>query len=389
MFSRRTDWDLTPNRLSRAVEARRQAGREIIDLTESNPTRCDLDCWGEDLLREISSPKILRYDPQPFGPSTARRAVADDYRRQGSPVTEDRVVLTCSTSESYSHLFRLLADPGDRILVPAPSYPLFPFLLRLDHLELGTYPLTPGDSFRIDLDALASAIDAKTRAILVVNPGNPSGAFLKREEAGKLLTLCRRHDLALISDEVFSSYSFADDPQRQTTLAGSDEVLTFTLNGASKSLGLPQLKVGWIVVSGPADVRRRALSRLEVIADTFLSVNTPAAGSLPFLLENKPRVTARILTRVRDNRNRLLGTFTASHPVRCLPAEGGWYAILRVPTFRTEEEWCLHLLENWGVLLHPGFFYDFADPGYLVASLLPPPDRFQCAVDRLNEAFTA
>jgi aspartate/methionine/tyrosine aminotransferase len=389
MFSRRTEWDLSRNRLADALRHRRRSGQQVFDLTESNPTRCGLSVEAGILRAAISRPEITLYEPEPFGPLAVRDAIVDAYGLRRHGVAGDQVVLTCSTSESYSHLFRLLADAGDRILVPQPSYPLFPYLARLDQLEVDPYPLNVDDLFRIDLDALTAAVQPRTRAVLLIHPGNPTGAFINNEDIDRLREICRRYQLALISDEVFSDFAYRDDRRRPSTLAGSDDVLTFCLNGLSKSIGLPQLKVGWIAVTGPPDLRDTALTRLEIICDTYLSVNTPALVAMPSLLENKAAATGKILERVLENRALLTEALGADDIARCLPAEGGWSAILQVPGIRTEEEWCLRILDETGVLVHPGYFFDFPRPGYLVASLLPDPARFREAAGRLAGAIAA
>jgi hypothetical protein len=335
-------------------------------------------------VRALSVPEILRYEPHPRGHELARAAVTADYRARGIEVPADRLVLTASSSESYSFLFRLLADPGDSILVPAPSYPLFDLLCRINDVSLVHYPLETGGGFGIDLEALdAAAGDARARALLVVSPGNPTGSFLKLHEVRMLDEICARRGIPIICDEVFGDYALGADPRRVATLAGRNRVLTFVLNGLSKMLALPQLKLGWIAVSGPDDECAESMRRLEVIADTFLSVNTPVQAGLGDLLALRPAIQRQILDRIAMNRAHLEAAGATRGSCTCLPAEGGWYAILKVPRTRTDEQWALLLLEEERVLTHPGYLFDFPCEGHLVVSLLPRHETFVEAASRI------
>jgi aspartate/methionine/tyrosine aminotransferase len=310
--------------------------------------------------------------------------VSADYRARGADVPPERLVLTAGTSEAYSFLFRLLADPGDAVLVPAPSYPLFELLGRINDVTLVHYPLAHAGGFGIDLEALDRAAKAASpRALLIVSPANPTGTFLKRREMEALDEICARGGIPIICDEVFGDYALREDPGRVTTLAGRDGALTFVLNGLSKMLALPQLKLGWIAVSGPAGDCGEAMRRLEVIADTFLSVNTPAQTAAGDLLALRSRIQPQILERVADNRAWLESAAERRGSCRCLPAEGGWYAILEVPRTRSDEQWALLLLQEEGILTHPGYLFDFPTEGRLVVSLLPPPEIFREAANRL------
>lgn len=383
MFSHRTQWDLAPNALTRHLEARRHAGRPVLDLTESNPTRAGFDYAPDTLLPALIRPESLSYEPQAKGHARARRAIADYYKGRQIAVDPEQLLLTAGTSEAYSFLFRLLTEPGDKVLAPRPSYPLFDFLATLNDIRLEPYPLIYDQGWRIDLAALAAAVDSRTRAVMIVNPNNPTGSYLNREEFSALNAIARRQELALISDEVFCDYAFAPNPHRIESLTGNREALTFTLNGLSKMLGLPQMKLAWIAASGPAGLVDEAMSRLEVIADTYLSVNTPVQVAVPEWLHQRPSIQQQILTRVLRNREFLMSQVRRSALCECLEADGGWYGVVRVPRTRSEEEWVLELIDREGVLLHPGYFFDFMYEGYLVVSLLPPPEVFETGVTRM------
>jgi aspartate/methionine/tyrosine aminotransferase len=383
MFSSRTPADLTPNRLAGALAAARAEGRSILDLTESNPTRAGFE-YPRDLLLPLGQPAALRYAPAPFGLAEARRAVAGDYARTGVEVPPERIVLTASTSEAYACLFKLLADAGDDVLVPAPSYPLFDYLARLDQIEARPYALDGDRGWRIDFDSLERALTPRTRAILVVSPNNPTGTFLKADEAERLAFIAARGDVALIVDEVFHDYRFAaasNDPVAR--LVGRGDVLSFSLGGLSKSAGLPQVKLAWIAASGPSALVSAALERLELICDTYLSVSTPVQAAAAELLARGAAVRTQIASRVGRN-YRVLGNELASTPAcRLSPAEGGWYGVVRVPSFEPEETLVLRLLETDGVLVHPGYFFDFPNESFVVVSLIVPEAQFDEGVGRV------
>ena len=375
MFSARTSWSQATNRLTLALEARRRAGLEVLDLTESNPTRAGIP-YPQDLLALLADPAGLVYRPQACGLPAAREAVARDYERRGWAVGADRLLLTASTSEAYAYLFKLLCDPGDIVLVPQPSYPLFEFLADLESVHIDRYALHHDGEWHLSVDALEAAIGERTRAVVLVNPGNPTGSYLKREEAARLFDLCACRGLAVISDEVFADYAFAPDPGRLASVAGDPPCLAFSLGGLSKSCGLPQLKLGWMAVFGPPPIRAEAQARLEVIADTFLSVGTPVQQAAPGLLARLPELQAPIATRTRLNLGLLREALAPPAPASLLAPEGGWSAVLRVPATEPEEERALRLLERDGVLVHPGFFFDFPSEAYLVLSLLTEPAVF-------------
>jgi alanine-synthesizing transaminase len=382
LFSARSHFDLTPNRLAVLLAELRRAGGRILDLTESNPTAVGLPgpSWALEALAAASS---LRYEPAPFGLETARAAVAADYARRGVTLDPASIVLTASSSEAYSHLFKLLCDPGDAVLVPRPSYPLFDYLAALDGVRTVPYSLEYDGEWHVGPAALAAALTARTRAVVVVNPNNPTGSFLKHDEARAIEAFCAENDLALVSDEVFADFAFSEDARRAASLAGCGTALTFCLGGLSKSCGLPQLKLGWIAAAGPAGLRSAALERLEVIADTYLSVGTPIQRAVPAILSRAAELQAPIRARVRANLGALQALLGDRAAVSALRVEGGWSATLRVPATRTEEAWVETLLVDHGVLVHPGYFFDFPHEAFVVASLLPEPAVFSEAIERL------
>jgi aspartate/methionine/tyrosine aminotransferase len=386
MFSARTRWDLTPNRLARIVEAKRAAGEPVIDLTESNPTRAGIP-YPSGLLTPLADPVALRYEPTPWGLEPAREAVAADFARRGFPLRPDRILLTASTSEAYSFLFKLLCDPGDEVLVPRPGYPLFDYLAGLESVRVVSYPLEYDGAWRLDVAALATAVTSRSRAVVTVNPNNPTGSYLKRDEARALRALCAERGLALISDEVFADYALREDPSRMGSVAEDGSGLAFALGGLSKSCGLPQLKLAWIATSGPEGIRKEALSRLEVVADAFLSVGTPVQVAAPSLLARGAELQAPIQARLRENGETLRSRLAVSSPARLLEPEGGWYAVLRVPATHPEEIQVARLLEQSNVLVHPGYFFDFPTEAYLVLSLLPPPPLFALGLGRILDSL--
>jgi hypothetical protein len=374
-FSSRVPWDLRPNRLSRLLEEQRRSGVPILDLTESNPTAAGFD-YPPEVLEALAGPRGLVYEPAPAGLASARQAVSRYYRARGEDVSAERVLLTTSTSESYSYLFKLLCGPGDEILAPRPSYPLFEFLAALESVRVVQYPLRYHGEWSIDLEALESAVTARSRAVVLVNPNNPTGSFLKQGELERLAAL----GLPVISDEVFADYAFGPDERRVASLASLEGVPAFCLSGLSKVSALPQMKLGWIVAN-----RREPYERLELIADTYLSVSTPVQHALPALLEARIPMQAQIKARLRRNLEFLRASVAGGSAARVLDVEGGWCATLQVPRVKSEEEWALDLLEARHVLVQPGFFYDFESEAYLVLSLLTREDVFEKGVRRLLE----
>ncbi len=376
MFSSRAPSDLGPNRLARAIAARRARGARILDLTESNPTRAGF-AHPPEVFAAFGAPDSARYDPEPFGLLDARLAVAGEVSRSGVTIDPARIVLTASSSEAYSHLLKLLCDPGDEVLVPTPSYPLFDHLARLDGVRPAPYATEFHGAWSIDVAAIARAVTRRTRAVFVVSPNNPTGAYVKRHELAAIATLCREQSLALVGDEVFYDYPLeGTDPPRASVLEQA-ETLTFGLGGLSKSAALPQMKLGWMAMAGPPALVDAALARLELIADTYLSVSTPVQRGAGALIAAGARMRPRVQQRLGANLASLR-RLAAAHPAcTILPVEGGWSAVVQVPATRREEELVLELLERDGVLVHPGYFFDFAREAYLVVSLLAPPAEFE------------
>ncbi len=384
-FTSRTAWRRDSNPLARRLAELIAAGAPIIDLTESNPTRCGFAYPAQAIREAISLPEGLSYAPDPRGALSARQAIAARFAARGIKVSPEQLVLTASTSEAYAWLFKLLCEEGDEVLIPAPGYPLFDFIARLEGVKLSRYPLVYDGGWRLDADALASAIGRRTRAVIVVQPNNPTGSFLDGGEIERLRSICATRGMAIISDEVFADYSY-EEAGLSLARAGDGEpsVLTFTLGGLSKSAGLPQMKLSWIAITGPVPERDEALQRLEVIGDTFLSVATPVQAGLPRLLAAGESVRDQIRDRVRANRAWLRVAPAVGAAWSCLDADGGWYAVLRVPRVMSDEEWGMTLLEQDRVHLHPGYLFDFPGEGYLVVSLLPEPAVFRDGIRRLD-----
>ena len=394
MFSERTNWRLAQNRLTRALEQVRANGAKILDLTASNPTRVGLEYDSRAILTALSSEQALDYDPQAKGLLAARRAVAEYYRDRSagsrdvaSNVSTDveRIILTTSTSEGYSYVFRLLCNTGDELLVPKPSYPLFDFLADLQDVKLVPYPLIYDHGWQMDFPSLEKAVTERTRGVVVVHPNNPTGSYVQAGEMASLNAFCRAHGLAVIADEVFLDYVLQD--QRPASFAGNRDVLTFTLSGLSKISALPQMKVAWIMTSGPPEVLDEALDRLEVIADTYLSMNAPIQWALPALLEQRHGVQRQLLERVKTNLTELDRQLASQKACQRLCVEGGWYAVLRIPVMRSDEDLVIELLREESVLIHPGHFYDFPSDGYLVLSLIPPIEDFAEGIRRVVKRY--
>ncbi len=393
MFSQRTHWPLSSNRITQTLDALRRDRVEVIDLTESNPTRCGFRYPARKILRPFTAKGNLFYNPQSQGAWHTREAVCRYYKNQGHTLSAQRVFLTASTSEAYSYIFQLLSDPGQEILFPQPSYPLFQFLGDLNSIILRYYPLVYTDSWRIDIQAMEDAVGPQARAIVLVNPNNPTGSFINQDELGALNRLCRQRNMALICDEVFNEFTFVDD-KPPLSLVGCDTALTFILGGLSKTLGLPQMKLGWIIVNGPAELADAACQRLEVIADTYLSVNTPVQNAAVSWFCLKEELQGQIRQRIRGNWKFLRDAMHGAVHYGLLNAEGGWYAVMRTATGGCEEDLVCTLLEKDHVYVHPGYFFDF-DPsrvrrvfkaeGFLVVSLLPRPPVFQEGIARLTD----
>ena len=379
MFSSRLNWNVGANPITKLLIELRNSGAEILDLTESNPTAAGFE-YPAGVLAALADPRSLRYEPIAAGLHVAREAIAGYY---GGQVDLGRIIVTASTSEAYGFIFKLLANPGDEVLVPRPSYPLFEFLAALESVRVVNYPLLYHGSWTVDFDALASRITPRTRAIVLVNPNNPTGSFLKKAELAQLLDICRGREIALVSDEVFSDYGFEADRERVSSLVGVEETLTFSLSGLSKIAGLPQLKLGWMVTSGPEELRGGALDRLELIADTYLSVGTPVQWAAPLLLASRGYIQSQIMDRVSGNMAFLRSQIGPASPWRVLAVEGGWYATIQAPRIRSEEDWVLSILAEDQVLVQPGFFFDFETEAFLVVSLLTQPAIFREGIHRI------
>ena len=376
-FSLRTNWNTEESDLARAYRLRREAGLPIADLTASNPTRCGFS-YPASLLAALTDSRAFDYDPQPRGLLTARQAVCDYYGTHGVTLDADQIVLTTSTSEAYSFLFRLLCDPGSEVVVLQPGYPLFDFLATLDDVELKAAPLVYDEGWQIDVQSLRRVISSQTRAIVVVHPNNPTGHFTKPWEVAELASLCREFNLSLIVDEVFLDYSFGT--AAASFAVGLDDVPVFVVSGLSKIACLPQMKAAWIVATGPD--RENALDRLEVIADTFLSMNAPVQWALPAWLADRPAIQTQIHERVAANLAELDRQLAALPEAQRLACEGGWYAVLRIPALERDERTVLELLEL-GVWVHPGYFFGMPESGWLVVSLLGPSAEFSIGIGTL------
>ncbi len=380
MFSSRTAWNFTRNRFSQAHRDLVGEGRELLDLTVANPTRARLEYDASSILYSLNRPEVLDYDPDPKGLLSARQAVGLYYSQSISIAPDpETILLTTSTSEGYSYVFRLLCNPGDQVLVPKPSYPLFDFLADLQDVKLVPYPLLYDDGWQIDFHSLQQMLNERTRAIVLVHPNNPTGSFVSPGERDVLNEFCARHSLALIVDEVFLDYGL-EGPR--PSFVANTEALTFTLSGVSKISGLPQMKLAWIVTTGPEIPVRLAAERLEVIADTYLSMNAPIQYAAPTLLEQRFIIQPQLTRRVRANLDELDRQLSRQTVCERLRVEGGWYAVLRVPVTQTDEELAIRLLREASVLLHPGHFFDFPNDGYLILSLITPPEIFRRAVGR-------
>ena len=390
MFSDRTNWRLSPNALTRAIEEARTAERrKILDLTISNPTEAGVRPDPEIVLGALANPKAMGYDPQPRGLLEARQAVCGYYRESHEVVDldPDRLILTTSTSEAYSYVFRLLCNPGDEVLVPKPSYPLFEFLADLADVRLLPYPLLYDHGWQIDFDSLYKAATARSRAVILVHPNNPTGSYVSVAETSALNLFCRDYNLALIVDEVFLDYSH--DGTERRSFASNAEALTFTLSGVSKISALPQMKLAWVATSGPKEIVAEAGARLEIIADTFLSLNAPVQLAASVLLDQRKQIQPILLDRLRVNLGELDAQLAANPACARLQVEGGWYAVLRVPIRGTDEDLAIDLLRKLGVIVHPGHFYDFPSEGHLVLSLITEPANFRAGVSRLLQMVEA
>ena len=381
MFARRTNWNLQSNRLGAALAAHRAAGKPLIDLTLSNPTKCGFRYDEALILDALRNPASLKYEPNARGLEAARVAVAQYYDYLGTCSSADDIFLTTSTSEAYCWVFRLLCDPGDELLIPAPSYPLFDFLADIQDVRLVRYPLLYDQGWQIDFHSLKQAITPRTRGVIVVNPNNPTGNFCKEWEMRRLTEICAAHRISIISDEVFLDFALRDE--RRNSFAGNSGALTFTLSGISKICGLPQMKAAWAVVSGPAPLKEQATARLEVIADTYLSTSAAIQLALPSVLEHRRGFQMQVRERVKENLEELDQQLSQQSVFSRWAVEGGWNAVIRVLLVQNDEELALDLVTRKGVYVHPGHFYDFSSPGQLVVSLMVPRQEFASGVRKI------
>jgi aspartate/methionine/tyrosine aminotransferase len=373
-FSARTAWDFSETELARAVRERIAAGLPLLDLTASNPTRCGFTYDEAGILAALARPEALVYEADPRGMRFTREAVCRYYAGHGAAPEPGSVFLTPSTSEAYSYLFRLLCDPGDEVLIAQPSYPLFDFLAQIETVRLVPYPLFYDHGWQLDADALRRVITPRTKAIALVHPNNPTGHFTKANERRELEVICAQHGLALIVDEVFLDYALAGNAE-PSFACGDHPVLTFVLSGLSKIAALPQMKAAWIVAFGPEAALGEALARIEVIADTFLSMNAPVQCALPAWLAGRGAIQRQIQARLRRNLA-VLDRELERSAISRLEVEAGWYVVLRVPAIERDEDLAVRLVREYGVEVHPGYFFGFADAGWMLLSLLTPEEDF-------------
>lgn len=385
MFADRTQWNLENNRLSRALGQHRAAGKPLLDLTVSNPTECGFDYDREVILRALGNPAVLRYEPSAMGMASARESIRNYYDSCGYHVAVDDILLTTGTSEAYSFIFRALCNPQDEVMVPEPGYPLFTFLADILDVKLVHYPLQYDHGWQIDLHALQAGVTPRTRAIVVVHPNNPTGHFAKAHEIARLNQICAGHDLALIADEVFRDFALGEEPP--ASFVANSRALTFTVSGLSKICGLPQMKASWMILSGPPQHKADALRRLEVIADTYLSMSTPVQLAIPAFLDLRHNFQKQLVARVRSNLKELDRQLDGKKVCTRRELEGGWNAVLRVPATRSDEDLVIELLATLDVLVHPGYFYDFPSDGNLVVSLITPEKIFGEGIRRMLALF--
>jgi alanine-synthesizing transaminase len=383
MFSARTQWNTTPNILSDLLAEKLHRGESVVDLTESNPTRCDFSYPAHEILEALADESVLSYRPDSRGLLSARTAIAELYARSGVTVTPEQIILTASTSEAYSFLFKLLCDTGNEVIVPQPSYPLFEYLCQLNDVKLRHYRLAYDGEWHVDFDSLQAVMTGAVRAIVLVHPNNPTGSFLKQKEFDRICSLAAQYSCALIIDEVFGPYVFTSHGHSNGTLESNFPVLSFSLNGISKLLGLPQLKLSWIVVNGTPAQSHEALARLDIIADTFLSVNTPVQAALPKLLLYAADIKSQISQRIQTNYHFLFQCFSGSS-ISVFYVEGGWYSLLQLPQTRSDEDWAIIFLAQ-NILVHPGHFFDVEQKSCILVSLLPPSRLFMNTTTQIRK----
>lgn len=386
-YSHRLAWTVSRNALTKLIEQKKNSGAPLLNLTVSNPSEIFDDYPYAAIGKALAQSGDLAYCPHPLGEEQARAAVVGFYAARGIHISPERLALTASTSEAYAMLFKLLCDPGDEILVPLPSYPLFEYLAALESIRVSFYHLSYDGGWFIHFDSLRQAVGERTRAIVLVNPNNPTGSFLTRSEAGELFGIAAERGLPLISDEVFMNYALAPDAKRVCSLIGSDSVLSFSLNGLSKSAAMPQMKLAWIAMNGPEQNVIVARERLELILDTFLSVSTPVQKALPQLFAIGAGLRDQVLVRVKANLQTLRDLLRGS-AAQLLPVDGGWSAIIQVPQTLSEDTWAANLLHEHNVIVQPGYFFDMPSEAYLVVSLITRPEIFREGVMRLCQAVS-
>ncbi len=385
MFADRTNWNLNRNRLSQALQQHREERKALLDLTVSNPTECGFDFDSTAILQGLCAPSALRYEPDAKGMESARKEIAAYYAAHGDEIPPSDIILTTSTSEAYSFVFRTICNAGDELLVPEPSYPLFAFLADIQDVKISRYPLLYDHGWQIDFHGLEQSITGRTRGLIVVHPNNPTGHFCKQDEFARLNEICSLREIALIADEVFLDYSIGENSPR--SFAANAGALTFTMSGLSKISGLPQMKMAWLVTSGPGKFKGEALARLEIIADTYLSMNTPVQQGTAVFLRQRYKFQEQLKTRVLRNLTELDRNLAEQTFCKRLKLEGGWYGVVRVPALRSDEELAIELLTKKNVYVHPGHFYDFRTEGYLIVSLITPEQEFSEGIGRLLSVF--
>lgn len=389
MFSKKSGYNTADNKISSLLSEKRKSGVKIFDLTESNPTCAGFDYDKVKILNAISSEDSVIYNPDPKGMLSARTAVKNYYESVGIYTVEENIFLTSSTSEAYSFVFKLLADPCDEILIPSPGYPLFSFIAEMESVSVKSYTLfySSENGFRIDFDSINRQLSSKTKAIVLVNPNNPTGNYLYKDDLSELIILCKTNDFALICDEVFLDYKIYGGNKNILSLASVNDVLTFTLSGISKICALPQMKLSWIVINGPEKISREAKSRLEIISDTYLSVGTPVQLGLPSLLNGRHFIQKQISERIISNFNFLKTEFEQEKNISVLKTEGGWYSVLKINITVNEEKLAYDFLDKHNVYIHPGYFFDFEDEGYIVVSLLTKPEELKKGIKEIKNCL--
>jgi len=381
MFSKRTQWSLTQNKLSEKISQLTSKGKALINLTESNPTKCGFFV-SRNILSSLNQISNKHYSPNSQGLERARSAVAQYYKEKSVSVQANQIFITSSTSEAYSYIFRLLLNSGDEVMMPTPSYPLINYLAKLNDVSVKTYSLGYEKRWSMDVNSIGKSFK-KQKLMILINPNNPTGNYIYESELKLINQLAEKQKAALLCDEVFHDFNLREKTKTPLSLASNNKVLTFTLSGISKSLALPQMKLSWIVVSGPKRVREEAMKRLEVIADTFLSVSTPVQNALPVWLKERDKIQAGIKKRVLSNLDYLQRELVKYPENQILTVEGGWSVIIQIPKIYSEEDWVLKFLTQDQVIVHPGYFYDFPKEAYIVISLILPPKQFRQGICKI------